>query len=245
MLDAPRRAFLLWDFEPAHDTHNPSLACRALAGADAVVAVSSFADQALLELADVLLPLAPWAEGEGSLTSLDGRQFTLAQAGRSSGDARPGWKVLRRLGEQLGLEGFAQVSLAEVQAEMADAMSSARTGTHAPPLVPARPAAGLHRIGAVPMYSEDALCRRAAPLQATVHATGGFVGLNPADAASLGLSDGGQARVAQGEASSVLPVQVDARVPAGGAWIPSATCATRTLGDAMGAVTVTAIGVGG
>jgi NADH-quinone oxidoreductase subunit G len=88
------------------------------------------------------------------------------------------------------------------------------------------------------MFSIDALCRRSSALQATVHATGGFLGLHPADAQRLGLAAGQSASVSQGEASAALEVRVDERVPEGGAWIPAGTCATRSLGAAMGPVTV-------
>jgi NADH-quinone oxidoreductase subunit G len=71
-----------------------------------------------------------------------------------------------------------------------------------------------------------------------VHATGGFLGLHPADAQRLGLAAGQSASVSQGEASAALEVRVDERVPEGGAWIPAGTCATRSLGAAMGPVTV-------
>ena len=101
---------------------------------------------------------------------------------------------------------------------------------------------GLHRIGEVPMYAVDALCRRSDALQKTGHADSSFVGLNPADAAAAGLSDGDSAIVSQGGESAELIVRVRHEVPEGGAWVRSATCATRALGDMQGAITVAAAG---
>jgi NADH-quinone oxidoreductase subunit G len=243
MLEDPRKVFLLWDFEPGHDTHNPALTLRALSGAQAVVAVAAFADESLLEVADVLLPLAPWPENEGSVLALDGRKLDLRPAGKVSGQARSGWKILRRIGQELGLDGFTQVSLADVQADLAAAASTAQPGLEEPPAMTAPTASdGLYRIGAVPMYAVDPLCRRSAPLQSTAHATGGFVGLNPADAGRLGLADGQTVRVAQGEDQATLALRVLDTVSEGAAWIPSGTCATRKLGDAMGPVSVSGEG---
>ena len=99
---------------------------------------------------------------------------------------------------------------------------------------------GLYRIGETAMYSVDPLCRRAAPLQQTVQAQSRFVGLNPADAERLGLAEGAAARVSQGEGEVELEVKVTHRVPEGGVWVRSATCATSTLGHAIGPVRVEA-----
>ena len=65
-----------------------------------------------------------------------------------------------------------------------------------------------------------------------------FLGLNPEDAARLGLSDGAKARVRQGGQGAELEVRVSDRVPAGGAWLRSAICATRELGHAVAPIIV-------
>lgn len=88
------------------------------------------------------------------------------------------------------------------------------------------------------MYSVDATCRRSSPLQQTVQAQNLFLGLNPDDAARLGLDDGAKARVRQGECAVELDVKVSNRVPAGGAWLRSATPATREFGPAVAPLTV-------
>jgi NADH-quinone oxidoreductase subunit G len=97
---------------------------------------------------------------------------------------------------------------------------------------------GLYRIGEVAMYSIDALCRRSQALQQTVQADNRFVGLNPADAARFGLMDGGKARVHQGGNHAELEVRVSDRVPAGGAWVRSATCSSAGLEQAVAPVVV-------
>ena len=88
------------------------------------------------------------------------------------------------------------------------------------------------------MYSVDALCRRSRPLQETEQADSSFIGLNPADAERLGMTGGAAVRVAQGEQSTELAVLVSDRVPVGGAWLRSATCASRSLGQAVAPLTI-------
>jgi NADH-quinone oxidoreductase subunit G len=214
----------------------------ALRGANGVVAAAAFAGDDLRAVADVILPLAPVAESEGSFINLDGDPVGFAPAGRTSGQARPGWKILRRLGELLGLEGFAQVSLNELQSELRADLEAGRAAAlqaGAVTLAAVEPASeSLFRIGDVPIYSCDALCRRATPLQQTVHAANRFVGLNPEDAQRLGLLHGGKARVRQGALHGEFQVEVSERVPAGGAWVRSGTCDARGLGPASGPVSV-------
>ena len=56
----------------------------------------------------MILPLAPLAESEGMYYALDGQSCTASQAACPAGQSRPGWKVLRRLGADLELDGFSR-----------------------------------------------------------------------------------------------------------------------------------------
>ena len=238
MLDNAHQTYLLWGIEPDYDCDHPTRAMQVLADAEKVIAVATFATDSLRQVADLILPLAPHAEAEGSLVNLDGKTQAFAGAGKAQGDARSGWKILRRLGHELGLQGFGQVSLAEVRADLNRALEVGEVTSSACDLGEPAEQAGLHRIGEVAMYSVDALCRRSAPLQETEQARSGFVGLNPADAQRLGVSDGVAVRVRQGEQQAELAVTVDDRVPLGGAWLRSATCATRGLGPAVAPIAI-------
>jgi NADH-quinone oxidoreductase subunit G len=241
MLDAPLKAYVLWGIEPEYDIDNPARARQALAQAETVIAVASFATDSLREIADMILPLSPQPETEGSLINLDGTTMPFDAAGNPGGQARSGWKILRRLGGELGLENFDQVDLAEVQTGMAKALEAegVEPARGAQPNAESAGAGpGLFRIGELAMYSVDPLCRRAESLQQTTQAQSGFVGLNPDDAERLGLADGATARVRQGGAAIEIEVRVTRRVPAGGVWLRSATCVTRGLGHAVGPIEV-------
>jgi len=238
MLETPQRAYLLWGFEPDYDCDDPGRALQTLAGADSVIAVASYATDSLRQVADVILPLAPHAEAEGSFVSLDGVTQAFAAAGKAQGDARPGWKILRKLGSDLGLKGFGQVALAEVQADFQEALQHGSVTLMEAQLTDPEPVEGLCRIGELAMYSVDALCRRSRPLQETEQAQSGFVGLNPADAGRLGVAGGATVRVGQAGQHAEVEVLLSERVPVGGAWLRSATCVTRSLGQAIAPVTI-------
>ncbi len=247
MLESPCKTYLLWDIEPTYDLANPALAMQTLSAAENVIAVSVFASESLLAVADVILPLAPLAESEGLFYTLDGQAYVAETAADLAGHARPGWKILRRLGEKLELEGFTQVDIAALRAEMLAALGS-QTGASAElklaargfELAAPRAGAGFHRVGDVAMYGVDALCRRSKYLQQTVHAETAFVGLNPADAGRKGLADGHQVKVSQGSATVTLPVRICAELPAGAVWVKSATEASVGLGDSFGPISVEA-----
>ncbi len=242
MFEDPRKCYLLWEFEPEFDTGNPAQAMQALGAAEKVIACCSFATDSIREIADIILPVAPLAESEGSLVNLNGSTMKYAPAGKVAGEARSGWKILRRLGNELGLEGFNQVSLDELQAQMGEAFLPVESSNGDGGMVigdgsveyPSY-ANGLYRIGELAMYSIDALCRRSEALQQTAQADSRFVGLNPLDAIRLGLTDGGKARVRQGENEAELEVRFSDRVPEGGAWLRSGT---GGLGQAVAPVMV-------
>ena len=238
MVENPLKAYLLWGIEPGFDVDFPIRAVKALQAANKVVTVATHAASGLYEFSDVILPLAPVAESEGSMINFDGDVLTFSAAAKASGEARPGWKVLRKLGEVLGLDGFDQTGLAEVQAGMADAMAQEAEAVADVSLTSAEVQEGLYRIGDLPMYAVDALCRRSKPLQETIHAGYDVLGLNPADASRLGLQEGESARVSQGGPEIEFKVTVSDRVPEGGAWLRSATCSTRKLGQAFAPITV-------
>ena len=240
MLKQSLSTFLLWDFEPDLDTADPAATLSALSAADTVVAVTGYAGAAIREHADIMLPLAPLMESEGRLTSLGGNNQEILPAAAVSGQARAGWKILRRLGNELGLDGFEYVEIADVRAELDAALGGSPEPAALPALKPGAREGSLYRLGDVPMYSTDAMCRRSAPLQETAHAVNGFINLNPQDAQKLGLGNGGTARVSQGDSSAEFPVRLLAELPAGTARLPAASSGHVQLGAAFGPITVEA-----
>jgi len=238
MLASPRKCYVLFGLEPGFDIDNPARALGALRGAEKLIVISSFALKGLRKMADIILPLAPYAESEGSMVNLDGDTYSFAAAARPGGEARPGWKILRKLGGELGLQGFSQVDLADVQAGMAAAFEQAGVTPGMPELTAPVQTQGLYRIGEVPMYSVDGLCRRSEPLQKTVQAQSDFLGLNAEDAKALGLSEGDKARVRQGEGQSEFKVEISGSVPPGGVWLRSACCETHMLEHAIAPISV-------
>jgi NADH-quinone oxidoreductase subunit G len=250
MLEDPRQGYLLWGLEPDRDLADPALAMSALQGAKSVVACSAFRSPALEAVADVLLPISTFAETAGTFVNAEGRWQRFQGAVAPAGDARPGWKVLRVLGTQLELPGFAQNSAREVHDEVADACSAltpdnriqiglqaGHDARQTPSAKSPTAAAGeLIRIGNVPIYALDPLVRHAPALQRTPLAERLAVHLHPRPARELGLEAGTEVRVLQGEAEARAAVVLDDRIVPGCARIPAAVDGSEALGPCIGPV---------
>jgi NADH-quinone oxidoreductase subunit G len=168
MLENPLRAYLLFGgLEPSMDALAPE-SLRTLARAEFVVAVTPFASEELKRVAHLLLPMGTFAETSGTYVNCEGLWQSQTGAAVPVGEARPGWKVLRVLGNLLGLAGFDYQSSEEVLHEVRQACDGVRPagyqGTHA---VSVETEGAATALVDVPMYQTDALLRRAPSLQKT------------------------------------------------------------------------------
>jgi NADH-quinone oxidoreductase subunit G len=179
-------------------------------------------------------------ESEGLYYAYDGQSQAAEAATSAAGDSRPGWKILRRLGGELELEGFSQVDLKALREEVLSEIGAQDEAAAAVELPAPGPAGDLHRVGELAMYAVDGLCRRSDFLQKTAHAETAFAGLNPNDAGSRGFVDGAEVRVSQGGQHVNLPVRICEELPAGAVWVKTATLSGRELGDSFGPISVEA-----
>jgi NADH-quinone oxidoreductase subunit G len=165
----------------------------------------------------------------------EGRAQTFTGVVRPLGDTRPAWKVLRVLGNLLGLAGFDQDSADAVRAGLAlDGLPAAGCDNvlSGPLAVDASlpAAAGIERVAPVRIHDADALARRSPPLQKTRDAA-------PVEAAlaadlwkAAGLQPGDSVRVACGGANALFPAVPDPRLAAGCLLLPAGHASTFALG---------------
>ena len=241
MLSGSLRACLLLNVEPEFDAANPVVAKTALQSADMVVALTSFKDAAL-DVADVLLPIAPFTETSGTFVNAEGRVQSFHGVVKPLGDTRPAWKVLRVLGNLLGLKGFDQETSEEVRAEalgdvatVAARLSNATTQTAS---ASAAATTGTERIADVPIYATDSLVRRATSLQLTADARPPVASIGSAQWAQLGLQHGDAVRVSQGGTAITLPARLDASLAAGTVRVPAGHALTAALGAMFGPLSI-------
>ncbi len=244
MLHEPMKAYLLLGAEPELDCLNSAAALAAMHAAEFVVMMTAFKPNSRsAEYADVLLPLAPFTETEGSYVNGEGRCQSFKNAVALLGETRPGWKILRVLGNYFGLPGFEQQSVEDVRRELDLTNLTPTNSTTAPTVFPTGNAApmagGLMRLAEVPIYAVDALTRRAPSLQKSADNPQPAVHVNAATAQQLGLNDNTSVKVTMARGEVTLNLAVDARVPDGCVLIPSGYPETAALG-AHGVVTVSA-----
>lgn len=212
LFDKPLAAYFLLGIEPEFDCLRAQRTIETLRGAF-VVAMTAFESPSLATTADVLLPIATYAENEGTYVNALGTWQTFAPAVRPRGQARAGWKLLRMLGERLSLPGFDAVSCADVTRDIealcegaekpsADCSELAIT---APAGVSGKPEAVVE----IPLYAGDPLVRHGAALQATPSPDLKAVHVNTTTAEQLGLKSGGQALIKGDGTESLVSVAID------------------------------------
>ncbi|MGQ0800494.1 MAG: NADH-quinone oxidoreductase subunit NuoG [Pseudomarimonas sp.] len=220
--------FVLYGIEPDVDFANGGVAQRALAQASSVVAFAAFAPESLKAVAEVILPIGLIPEIDATLTNVHGDAQTVAAAAKLPGASRPGWRVLRALGEQMGLGGFSFPDLQALRASLSANAVSSGSGLSIRVEAPA----GLQRVATTAIYASDAVVRRAAPLQAHVLKQPVSVTLHADDATRLGLSQGVMVRVDDGAGVAVLPVVIGEQVARGAAWVERGHVASGPLAPA-------------
>ena len=231
MFETGLDAYVLMGLEPELDCTDGARARAALDAARFVVGLSTFRTEAMVQYADVILPIAAFAETAGAFVNLSGTRQSFGAAARPNADSRPAWRVLRVLGNLFELTGFEQETIDDVRAALGERGPNGAPGWALPRSLPEPVGSpeGIERIASVPIYAADPLVRRSQPLQAT--RDGGFAGvaLSPATIERIGLADGGSAEVRQGGSSIVLGVVADRRIPDGCAFLPVGLAATATL----------------
>ncbi|EEG09486.1 NADH-quinone oxidoreductase subunit NuoG [Pseudogulbenkiania ferrooxidans] len=233
MIAEPRKAYVLLNTEVEFDSYNPQAAVAAMKSAETVIALTAFKAEGLLDYADVLLPIAPFSETAGSFVNMEGRLQTFNGVVRPQGEARPAWKVLRVLGNMLGLSGFEYTSVEEVRAEWQGKGEIAPSLNNVLASVSAnvQPAASaLVRVGEVPLYQADAICRRASSLQATRAAAVPVAHAAQSVLDAAGVQSGAVVVLKQGEGQVRVALEADAALPAGVVRLATAHPTTIVLG---------------
>jgi NADH-quinone oxidoreductase subunit G len=237
----PKAAYLLLNAEPELDAHNPQAAVAALKKADMVVALSAYKHG--MDYADVLLPISPFSETSGTFINAEGRAQSFNGTVKPLLETRPAWKVLRVLGNILGLDGFDYDTSEAIRDEVLGAgvtdVSAKLNNVSKLPLTAATATStGVERIADVPIYFADAVVRRAESLQKMADAAAPKAHLSSALAQQLGVAEGDKVKVTQGFGSAILVATVDAKLPANAVRVAAAHASTAALGSMFGSITV-------
>jgi len=173
MLDGKLKAVVLLNTEPEFDSAPGAKSVATLNAAQMVVTLSPF--KANMGFSDVLLPIAPFTETPGTFVNAEGSVQSFHAVVKPLGDTRPAWKVLRVLGNLLGLPGFdfesSQDVLKQIQDIAGDQVASDRLNNSSDAAI-VLSAATQAAPAVASIYQLDSLVRRATSLQLTADARG-------------------------------------------------------------------------
>ena len=237
MLAQPRRLFLLFNLEPEFDFANAPAAVQAMQGAECVVMFTPYVTESMKDYADVILPVATFAETEGTYVNAEGRWQTAGRAVPAPGQSRPAWRVLRVLANTLGLEEFSYESCGQILEECSEHLepgANAQASRYTPGNINLQAdGAGLYRVSDAPMYAVDNVVRRAGSLQQTVHAQSPHVAMHDQQARELGVMGEPKVHVLQGRREMSLELRLDATLPMNCVWIQKSAQHMDALGNGI------------
>ena len=173
MFNSPLKAYVLFNTELEQDVYNADLALKALKNSQSVIVMSAYVNEKMKDYADVIFPITPFTETAGSYVNMYGTWQKFNGVTKPMGDAKPAWKVIRFLANQLGVSGFDYNNIEEVRSELTNLDDTTKllsnevtaTITINKPILD-----GLVRFGIQGIYNTDSITRRSHSLQETYHA---------------------------------------------------------------------------
>ncbi len=235
--DGSVRALIMFGADPLRDMPERRIAHDGIEASEYLVSFDIFTNDSNRE-ADLVLPVAAFAEQEGTITNLEGRVQKVNRMRPAPGNARPLWSIIEDLaaamGSHLGLvsaEAIAKeiATLDAYQGITHDALEwdhrdgmvvTGQPFDHIPVAIEGHAAPGaqftLH-VGRV-MY-DDGVRLRHSPSLAPL-APGPVAYLNPSDAPGLGLRDEAEAELVTAHGEGTFTVSLDAGTPSGVIYVP-------------------------
>ncbi|CAM2899848.1 NADH dehydrogenase I chain G [Legionella steigerwaltii] len=237
-LNSKLKAYFLMGVEPGFDFANPYGARQSMLAAEFVVLMSAYNNESMHDYADVILPMAPYAETSGTYINVDNTWQTVKGALTPHGESRPAWKILRVLGNLLHCDGFEYLSTEDILAEIKNSVAITMEQEYKPYYPESLPMMNesLVRVGEWPLYRSDAIVRNSKELQLCAAAESACIRINPLTADRLKLED--VATVSQGDIEITLPLKRDERIAADVVWVANAMPETVDLGHSFAAITI-------
>lgn len=234
------RGYVMMGFDPMLDTAQPTIVRDALRRASFVVAINSFDSDWLRQYANVILPMACFAETSGTFIGIDARPQQFAGAVAPRGDSRPGWKILRVLGNVSKLKGFDYISSQDVVDEIDSPMhelTAKRQGHFIPDSLELT--SDLMLISEIPMYNTDSLVRHSQALQRTPEShANDFARINAKEAERRGLDPQHEVVISQDDRQVTVPLEIDDDIADGCIYLAAATPISAQLGSLFSQVQV-------
>jgi NADH-quinone oxidoreductase subunit G len=184
-----------------------------------------------------MLPVACYAEAEGSKINMEGRWQAYKKIVKPDEQVKDGWKIIRQLANELNLEGFDYFTVGEINQEMRALLNESSLFSNDLPAVPNIELNStsaddlLYRVGSLPIYSTDALVRRATSLQQAQGALLATFAMHPVDIEKYNLKVDQPALVSQGEEEAIMVCVEDKQLLPGSVCIARGAQGSEKLGS--------------
>jgi len=242
MLENKRRVYVLFNLEPEFDFINAPLAIKAMQDAEFVVVFSPYATEYMQDYADVILPIATFAETDGTYVNAEGRWQSAHKSIPAPDDSRPAWRVLRVMANKLGLEDIQYQTCQEISEEIKSQFDqhvkfdSNLTDTNHLNISVEK--ADIYRASSTPIYAVDNVVRRASALQETVHERPPHIAMCEQQARELGVLDESKVRVIQYHEELTLALKINHALPMSCVWIHKSASQIDQLGEAIAPIEI-------
>ena len=235
--DLNLKTVLLYGVEPLIDHSDPIRLQGMLDRAQTVVAFTAFRS-AVPDQADIVLPISPYTECSGSYLNCNGIVQVSSPALTPRGNSRPGWKVLRVLGNFLSLPDFDYDDVAQVASELGHPPEvSMRAVTAEIPIsghsdmVPTHANGLFSLVAERSIYQADPIVRRSRALASTRDGLSeAFCRLHPDDMEAAGLAGVSRVLVVGEHHQATLRVTADRGVVRGSVFVLSGSVTTAGFG---------------
>ncbi len=223
MLVNPRKVCVLFNLEPEFDFANAPAAIKAMQEAEFVVIFSPYLTESMLDYANAILPIATFAETEGTYVNAEGHWQSVTNAISVSEEVRPAWRVLRVLANKLGIADTQYQSCSQIRDEIKSLLegedefdSNLKDLNH---INLNLDEGSLFRVSSTPIYAADNVVRRANSLQATVYGQQPHVAMCEQQARDLDVLKEKRVRVVQGNQEMTLDLLLNDAIPMRSVWI--------------------------
>lgn len=189
-----------------------------LTNSDFSVAFNSFCDESLKSRVDMVLPIALLPELTGSTINNYGNRQVNTVAQKSPGSTKPGWRVLRVLGNLLGFNEFDYEDVNDVMSKT-EKLVKASAVINQDIKVSDVEVKGLCLYAHRSIYDTDCLTRRSSALQDSALASSDTVYVNENDLISIGFNEGDLVSLEQAGRFAELTLAVSNEVPEGSAVV--------------------------
>ncbi len=228
------KALVIWDDDPLGSTTGRSLE-RRLSSLDLLIVATPFLSKTA-DAADLVLPIASFAETSGSRVNVEGR--VLRQHALPGCDQMPDLDVLSRLAAGLGgtwpwsdIESCdSEVDTALAERRNAKPVASEHVASQPTSSVDQTPGEGemMLLVGGTQFHFDNGLFTRHSDL-AALETDADFLHVNREDMVSLGLTEGSSARVVCETGEAEVEVRTLNSLPTGLAFVPRWSESARDL----------------